>query len=351
MPKHPTCFMSGARIRAARGDVAVDTISAGEDVVVVRDNQETLERVTWVGHSHIDVARHARPEEAAPVRFRKGAVSVNRPSRDLLVSPEHCLILDGLCVPAKLLVNGGSIVSEREHAPFTYYHLELERHGTLLAENTPAESYLDTGNRASFDNGDQPWRLHPGFVVNEGSARWATDACAPLAKVPEQVEPIWCRLAERSAAIGFPVPAVETVDDAKLRLVADGREIEALSDRNARHVFLVPAGATSVSLRSRFCIPADRMVPGHRDTRRLGVRVNWIAIRPGDGGETIVSADHPGLVDGWNEIERDGAAMWRWTDGAAAIPWQAAAATAIVTVCCSQVDRYPVRGDAARLIA
>ena len=67
------------------------------------------------------------------------------------VSPEHCLIIDGLCVRAKLLVNGGSIVSERDRTHVTYYHVELERHGILLAENTPAESYLDTGNRSMFE--------------------------------------------------------------------------------------------------------------------------------------------------------------------------------------------------------
>jgi hypothetical protein len=32
----------------------------------------------------------------------------------------------------------------------TYWHVELERHDILLADGMPAESYLDTGNRAAF---------------------------------------------------------------------------------------------------------------------------------------------------------------------------------------------------------
>lgn len=343
--------MSGARIRAARGDVAVETITYGDAVVVIRDGHEGLEPVIWVGQSHIDVARHAHPEEAAPIRLRKDALATDQPSQDLLVSPEHCLIIDGLCVPAKLLVNGGSIVSERDHPPFTYYHLELEQHGILLAENTPAESYLDTGNRVSFNNTNQPRPLHPSFSVNAGAARWITDACAPLARVPEQVEPIWVRMAERSTAIGYAMPVVTTVDDAQLRLVADGRVIEPVSDRDCRYVFMVPVGTIAVSLQSRFCIPADRMIPGQRDTRRLGVRVDWIAIRSEDRGETILSADHPTLVEGWNDVEREGAAMWRWTDGAAMLPWRTTMTVAIVTVRCSPVDRYPVCDQQVRLSA
>ncbi len=344
------CFTSGARIRAARGDVAVETIARGDKVVVIRDGQESLEPVEWVGYSHIDIARHGNPEDAAPIRFRSGAIVDGQPIRDLVVSPEHCLILDGLCVPAKLLVNGGSIVSERDHPPFTYFHLELERHGILLAENTPAESYLDTGNRASFDNADAPRLLHPTFSVNATSARWETDACAPLARVPEQVAPIWTRLAERSAAIGYPIPEVPTARDANIHLLADGQIIHPVSDRDGRCVFLLPAGAVSVSLISRSGIPADLMIATQRDTRRLGVRVNWIAIRSSNE-EILIPADHPTLADGWNEIERGDGTIWRWTDGMATIPWKTVAEPVVVTIRCSPLDRYPVRNGAARLTA
>jgi len=350
VPIPPTCFMSGARIRAARGDIAVDIISPGEDVTVIRNGQECLEPVKWVGHSYVDLARHAHPEEAAPIRLRKNAIDDSQPVQDLVVSPEHCLVIDGLCVPAKLLVNGGSIVSERDHEPFTYYHLELEQHGILLAENTPTESYLDTGNRSSFDNSPQPRQLHPSFRVNAASTRWTTDACAPLAKVPQDVEPIWRRLAARSVEIGYPIPTVRMNDDAAIRLVADGQVIQPVSDRNSRYVFTIAANVRSVSLLSRFCIPSDKMIPGQRDTRRLGVRVNWIAIRSNDR-EVVLPADHPFMRDGWNGVERDGRTMWRWTDGAAILPWETITGSAVVTVYCSTAGQYPVYHDKTRLPA
>lgn len=346
----PTCYVSGSRIRAARGDVEIDTITVGEDVVVIRDNQETLEPVKWIGYSNVDIGRHAHPEQAAPIRVRRGAISDNQPSRDLVLSPEHCLIIDERCFPVKLLVNGGSIVSERDGAPVKYYHLELERHGILLAENTPSESYLDTGNRSLFDNAGEPKQLHPDFSGGFTAERWQTDACAPLARVPDEVEPVWTRLAERSQAIGYPIPVVPTVDSADIHLLADGRVIRPVSDRDSRYVFMVPAGVAAVSLMSRFCIPSDKMIAGQRDTRRLGVSVNWIAIRS-DGEETILPADHPGLVKGWNAAEKDGVRLWRWTDGAASIPWERIAGAAVVTVRCVPVDAYPVYDGKDRLVA
>jgi hypothetical protein len=75
-----------------------------------------------------------------------------------------------------------------------------------------------------------------------------------------------------------------------------------------------------------------------------------IAIRA-DGIETIIPADHPGLADGWNDPERDGTAVWRWTDGAAVIPWQTLATSAVLTVRCTPVDAYPVYDDTLALVA
>jgi hypothetical protein len=342
--------MQGARIRAARGDVRIESITAGDEVVVIRDGHETMEPVKWVGSSRVDIARHRHAEDVAPVHIRKDAIADNQPAVDLLVSPEHCLIIDGRCVPAKLLVNGGSITSERDHAPFTYYHIELERHGILLAENTPAESYLDTGNRCWFDNADDPRQLHPVFEVNADSARWLTDACAPLVKIPEEADPIWRRLAERSEQIGFPLPSVQTVEGADLHIVADGRVIQPVSDGDARYIFAVPAGVKSVSLVSRFCIPADKMPPSQRDSRRLGVCVHWIAIRT-DDGESILAADHPALQDGWNDPETVGKTIWRWTDGAANVPWDNVCGSAVLTVRCFPVDQYVVYDEQTRLVA
>ncbi|WP_202208906.1 Hint domain-containing protein, partial [Gluconobacter sp. Gdi] len=58
----------------------------------------------------------------------------------------------GKLVPARMLVNGASILIDRTINSYTYYHVELESHEAVWAENALTESYLDTGNRSQFDN-------------------------------------------------------------------------------------------------------------------------------------------------------------------------------------------------------
>lgn len=317
---------------------------------MLRDGAEVLEPVKWVGQSHVDLPNYPCPEDAAPIRFRKDSIADNQPHSDLLVSPEHSMIIDGLCVPAKYLVNGATIVSEREHGPFTYHHLELEQHGILFAEGALAESYLDTGNRSWFDNGDGVTDLFPSFTVNGGATRWQTDACAPLARVPEDVAPIWQRLADRAIALGYRLPDPVLLRDADLRLLADGREIRAVSSKDSRALFIVPAGVASVQLVSRFCIPSDRMIAAVRDTRRLGVRVESIIVRTGED-ETVIHASHPALSEGWHDLERDGNVMWRWTDGAAIIPWTVTSEPVILTIQCTPAEGYPAQAAQDRRAA
>jgi hypothetical protein len=75
----------------------------------------------------------------------------------------------------KHLVNGTSVAQVRVDT-VTYYHVELPAHDVVLAEGLPAESYLETGDRANFANAGVVVRQFPDF-----SARaWEALGCAPL---------------------------------------------------------------------------------------------------------------------------------------------------------------------------
>jgi hypothetical protein len=54
-------------------------------------------------------------------------------------------------VPAKCLVNGTTIAVIPVDA-ITWHQLELATHDVVLAEGAPAETYLDIGGRALFEN-------------------------------------------------------------------------------------------------------------------------------------------------------------------------------------------------------
>ncbi|OJW24291.1 MAG: hypothetical protein BGO51_07835 [Rhodospirillales bacterium 69-11] len=309
------CFAAGTRIATTRGPVAVEALTTADSVITA---DGTAEPITWIGVRALDLTAHPRPEFAAPVLIRANAFAQNQPSRDLRVSPDHCLFVDGKLIPAKLLINDMSIVQERETAAVTYYHVELDRHAILLAEDLPAESYLDTGNRAFFSNAGLALVLHPEFHVNAGLACWETDACAPLAISQAAVQPIWDELADRAVGLGFEPPGIATTEDPDLHVIAAGRCFRPVAAQDGRYVFVLPPGVLGVRLASRATAPAD-VTPWIDDRRQLGVAVSRIVLRTGsDFNEMPV--DHPALGRGWHAVETHGRSMWRWTDGAAALP-------------------------------
>jgi len=170
------CFAEGTRIATARGEVPVEALAVGDRVLGPWG--ETM-AVRWLGHRRVDCARHPRPDSVQPVKVRAGAFRPGAPSRDLYLSPDHALFIAPpgmrpVLIPVHLLIDGHSVVRQNV-ARVTYWHVELERHAVLLAEGLPCESYLDTGNRADFENGGSAVRLHPEFAA----ARWDASACAP----------------------------------------------------------------------------------------------------------------------------------------------------------------------------
>lgn len=334
------CFATGTRIRTVDGDAAVEDLAAGDTVMTLSGTELVARPVQWIGTRRIDLTRHPRPNLAAPVRIRRDAFGDNLPQRDLVVSPDHCLFVDGGLIPAKLLINDMTIVQERNARAVTYYHVELDRHAILLAEGLPAESYLDTGNRAFFSNAGMALVLHPEFTVNAGLKRWETDACAPLTVAQELVKPIWHRLAQRAESFGYRRPDQATIDDPGLSLIADGRTIRPISNDAGRYIFMLPAGASSLRLASRTGVPSywEAYLD---DWRQLGVAVRRITVRD-SAGLTEIPPDHPGLTGGWHAVERDAVTMWRWTDGDAVLPIPPRDGPAVVEVQVGATMRYAI---------
>lgn len=169
------CFAAGTRIMTARGEVAVEALRAGDLVVTLGLRGPWLRPVRWVGRRAVDCARHPRPESVLPVLILPGALGPGVPHRALRVSPDHALYLDGRLVPAGSLVDGEAIVQPAGTRRVVYHHVELDTHDVILAEGAAAESWLDCGNRAQFDNGGALVALHADFAAAD-----AGRACAPM---------------------------------------------------------------------------------------------------------------------------------------------------------------------------
>jgi hypothetical protein len=242
-----------------------------------------------------------------------------------------------------------TIVQERGTRIVHYYHVELNRHAVLLAEGAPAESYLDTGNRAFFSNAGLALVLHPEFEVNAHLKCWQTDACAPLTVSQEAVKPVWQMLAQRAESLGYQRPDYVTTNDPELRLVADGRVIRPLSSDADRYVFALPAGVSSVRLASRASVPSY-FESYLDDWRHLGVAVRRIVVRD-SAGLTELPPDHPGLTRGWYGVERDEATMWRWMNGDAVLPIESTDGPAMVEVQVGITMRHVVEDVAESRLA
>ena len=145
----PYCFLSDTMLRTPSGDRAVETLRAGDLVMTASG---VAKPIRWIGRTVV-ASRFADRQRMLPVRISAGALAENVPSRDLFVSPGHAIGIDGVLVHASALVNGKTIVRETSMPlTFTYFHVETEIHELLIAENTPAESFLEAVADVRSDN-------------------------------------------------------------------------------------------------------------------------------------------------------------------------------------------------------
>jgi hypothetical protein len=188
------CFAAGTRILAADGEVLVEDIQVGDELVTVRHDAITSRKVVWTGRRAIDISRHPRPEMVRPVRIIAGAFGDNLPERDLRLSPLHAVYVNGCLFEAISLVNGTTTYQEQATKHVTYHHIELEAHDVILAEGLAAESFLDTGDRNMFETVSGVMVLHPDFATPEGAV-----FCAPMVREGEALAQVRAELNDRAA--------------------------------------------------------------------------------------------------------------------------------------------------------
>ncbi|GGD45938.1 Hint domain-containing protein [Sinisalibacter lacisalsi] len=152
-PTGVICFTPGTLIRTGRGAVPVETIREG-DRVQTKDNG--LQEVLWKGERRISGARLYAMPELRPIRLRAGALGVDRPQDDLVVSPSHRMLVKGAKARAlfnadEVLVRASDLIDDRlvlrdlTFACVTYVHLLLPRHEVVFANGLETESFHPAG--------------------------------------------------------------------------------------------------------------------------------------------------------------------------------------------------------------
>jgi hypothetical protein len=151
--KH-NCFGRGTLILTPDGEVPVEDLAIGSLVVTTNGAMP----VKWIGQTTIKANASASwHPNVLPVRVSQFAIDDQTPTRDLYLSQEHCLLIDGFLIPAKYLVNGRSICfdhSVKMSGTIEYFCVELNTHQVIFAEGMAAESFLYAGLIAWDNLGD-----------------------------------------------------------------------------------------------------------------------------------------------------------------------------------------------------
>ncbi|WP_425052750.1 Hint domain-containing protein [Psychromarinibacter sp. S121] len=144
------CFLQGTRIATSAGLRAVEELTIG-DLVETDDGRHVP--IRWVGRMSMN--RALVPFNLRIVRIPADTFAPGCPKRDLCVTADHGLLLDGVIVNAGALVGGngiGWLPPENLPEQFALYHVETEDHEVIVAEGMPSESFIDAAGRRAFDN-------------------------------------------------------------------------------------------------------------------------------------------------------------------------------------------------------
>ncbi|MFT8807277.1 Hint domain-containing protein [Gluconobacter sp.] len=190
------CYCRGTLILTDRGEVHVETLRIGD---LVQTATNGLRPIRWIGRRSYSGTFANGNHDIMPVIFRQGSLGSALPHQDLSVSPLHAMYLDGVLVPAVLLVNGSTIVQAERMDEVAYFHIELEHHDIIIANGTQSETFVDDNSRGMFHNAGEYDVLYPDAAM--APARY----CAPRVEEGAQLESLRSRL--NPAASGTKAPA------------------------------------------------------------------------------------------------------------------------------------------------
>ena len=149
------CFAAGTLLQTPNGDRPIETLAVGDEVITLDHGPQ---RIRWIGSRTLSSPELAAKPKLRPIRINAGALGCDLPRRDLLVSPQHRMLIrsaiavrmfdsDEVLVPARTLVDMPGIAVDETAEDVVYYHMLFEQHEIVFAEGAPSES-LFTGTEA-----------------------------------------------------------------------------------------------------------------------------------------------------------------------------------------------------------
>lgn len=142
------CFTPGTKIATPSGERAIETLSYG-DLVLTEDSGPAPIRV--ISRTNLSAETLAARPDLRAIRIRAGSLGAGLPTQDLIVSPQHRMVLQGwsaqllfghdqVFAPARGLLNDHSITCDHSREAVSYIHLGFDTHHVIWANGSPTES-------------------------------------------------------------------------------------------------------------------------------------------------------------------------------------------------------------------
>lgn len=143
------CFTPGTRLLTPRGARLIEELRPG-DQILTKDNG--AQDIIWTGHRRMTGARLYAMPHLRPIRFKAGSLGFDRPDDDLLVSPQHRMLLTGpaaqalfntaeVLIKAEDLLNDATVCVDHALREVTYIHILLDSHNIVWANGMETESF------------------------------------------------------------------------------------------------------------------------------------------------------------------------------------------------------------------
>lgn len=143
-----TCFAAGTLIGTPAGARVVESLRTG-DPVLTRDHG--AQTIRWQGGAHVSKEGLETRPNLRPILIRAGALGAGSPGSDLVVSPQHRILVRSriahrlfeqaeILIAAKHLAGLPGIEVIAPSQGVTYHHLLFDRHEIVLSNGAWSES-------------------------------------------------------------------------------------------------------------------------------------------------------------------------------------------------------------------
>jgi hypothetical protein len=131
------CYLKDTLILTPEGKKKIQELNINDEIL--NHDQKSI-KIKWIGKQIINPV-FAKLNKELPIKISANAIDINIPERDLFLSPDHSIFLEGLMINAKALVNGHTIYQVSEWKDdVEYYHIMTENHEIIYSEGVPSET-------------------------------------------------------------------------------------------------------------------------------------------------------------------------------------------------------------------